>query len=108
MPGAVLDGRDIGTVVCPNADLKLFVSASPEVRAMRRHEEQLSKGKPSSYPEILSDLKIRDERDASRADSPMKKACDALLLDTSKMDIETAFLTAKKWADEALVARNRD
>ncbi len=107
-PGAVLDGRDIGTVVCPDADLKLFVSASPEVRAKRRHEELISKGKPSDYPEILSDLRIRDERDASRTDSPMKKACDALLLDTSKMDIETAFLAAKKWANAALAAKSKD
>ncbi len=106
-PGAVLDGRDIGTVVCPNADIKFYVTASAETRARRRHEEQLGKGKPSDFADILADLKIRDQRDMSRKDSPMKPAEDAHLLDTTKMDIETAFQTALQLVNDAIVARNQ-
>jgi cytidylate kinase len=96
--GAVLDGRDIGTVVCPNAQVKLYVTASPEVRAERRwkevQERGILKGVDASFETILSDIRQRDERDMGRADSPLKPAEDAHLLDTSKMDIETAFQTA--------------
>jgi cytidylate kinase len=96
--GAVLDGRDIGTVVCPNAQVKLYVTASPEVRAERRWKEVqgrgILKGVDASFETILSDIRQRDERDMGRADSPLKPAEDAHLLDTSKMDIETAFQTA--------------
>ncbi|MCB1463274.1 MAG: (d)CMP kinase [Nitratireductor sp.] len=97
-PGAVLDGRDIGTVVCPDAPVKLYVTASREVRAKRRHLEMAAKngygGGTVSYEEILADIVRRDERDMGRADSPLKPASDAHLIDTSSMDIETAFKTA--------------
>ncbi|MEM7461557.1 MAG: (d)CMP kinase [Pseudomonadota bacterium] len=100
-PGAVLDGRDIGTVVCPNADVKLFVTASPETRARRRHEEILSKNRDASYENILSDIRRRDARDMARSDSPLKPAADAHLIDTTSMDIETAFRTALAFVEEA-------
>lgn len=94
--GAVLDGRDIGTVVCPNADIKLFVTASPEIRAKRRYDEMIERGRTLddvTYEAVLADLKKRDERDMNRKDAPLKPAQDAHLIDTSKMDIETAFNT---------------
>ncbi|MHC5655053.1 (d)CMP kinase [Stappia sp.] len=93
-PGAVLDGRDIGTVVCPDADVKLYATASAEVRARRRTEEMLSKGKEADFAEVLADLERRDARDAGRTVAPLKQADDAHLLDTSEMDIETAFKAA--------------
>lgn len=93
-PGAVLDGRDIGTVVCPQAEVKLFVTASPEVRARRRTDELQGRGLAADYEAILADLIRRDERDSTRTDSPLKPADDAYLLDTSEMDIETAFRKA--------------
>lgn len=93
-PGAVLDGRDIGTVVCPNATVKLFVTASPEARAKRRTDEMVSKGQDANYASVLDDLKRRDERDSQRTVAPMKQADDAVLLDTTEMDIETAFQAA--------------
>jgi cytidylate kinase len=93
-PGAVLDGRDIGTVVCPHATVKLFVTASPEARARRRTDEMISKGQEAVYASVLEDLKRRDERDSQRTVAPMKQADDAVLLDTTEMDIETAFQTA--------------
>ena len=95
-PGAVLDGRDIGTVVCPAAPVKLYVTASPQERAKRRHLEIAGKGGTESYDDILADITRRDERDMGRADSPLKPAADAHLIDTSSMDIETAFETALK------------
>lgn len=94
--GAVLDGRDIGTVVCPNADIKLFVTASPQIRAKRRYDEMIERGRDTddvTYEAVLADLKVRDERDMNRKDAPLKPAQDAHLIDTSKMDIETAFQT---------------
>lgn len=90
-PGAVLDGRDIGTVVCPNADVKLFVTADIEIRARRRFNELSSKGEDVSYERVLDVIRGRDARDAGRADAPMKMAADALLLDTSNLDIDSAF-----------------
>ncbi|MCL7997263.1 (d)CMP kinase [Brucella sp. 21LCYQ03] len=102
LPSSVLDGRDIGTVVCPQAQIKLFVTASPEVRAQRRFDEIIAKGGTADFDEILADLKKRDERDMNRTDSPLKPAEDAHLLDTSKMSIEAAFLAAKKLIDHAL------
>lgn len=93
-PGAVLDGRDIGTVVCPDAEVKLFVTASPEARARRRTNEMLSRGQDVDYGAVLEDLKRRDERDSQRTVAPMKQARDAHLLDTTEMDIETAFQAA--------------
>ncbi|PLX38030.1 MAG: (d)CMP kinase [Hyphomicrobiales bacterium] len=100
-PGAVLDGRDIGTVVCPDADVKLFVVASAEVRARRRTDEMIGRGKAADYDTILEDLKRRDERDTGRAVAPLKPAEDALLLDTSEFDIETAFRAAVDLIDGA-------
>jgi cytidylate kinase len=104
--GAVLDGRDIGTVVCPDADVKLYVTASAEVRAMRRLRDIEGRGGKADFDEILSDIKLRDERDMGRADSPLKPAADAHLLDTSEMSIETAFLAAKAIIDDAIAKRS--
>ena len=101
-PGTVLDGRDIGTVVCPESPVKLYVTASPEVRARRRYDEIIGKGQPADLAEIFADVKKRDERDMGRADSPLKPAEDAHLLDTSEMSIEAAFLAAKSVIDAAL------
>lgn len=101
-PGTVLDGRDIGTVVCPDAPVKLYVTASADVRARRRYDEIAAGGKPAVYDEILADIIKRDERDSGRADSPMRPADDAHLLDTSQMGIETAFSAAKAIIDAAL------
>ena len=101
-PGSVLDGRDIGTVVCPQADIKLYVTASPERRAQRRFREVEQKGFGSSYEQILADIIKRDERDMGRSDSPLKPAEDAHLIDTSEMSIETAFNTALSLVDRAL------
>lgn len=93
-PGAVLDGRDIGTVICPGADIKLFLTASPEVRAERRVKELQAKGLEAIYTRILRDLQDRDARDASRAVSPLEPAKDALVIDTSEKDADTVFETA--------------
>lgn len=90
-PGAVLDGRDIGTVVCPDATVKIFVTASPEVRARRRHLEKQARGEPADYATVLEDIRRRDARDSSRDAAPMRAAPDAFLLDTSDLDIEAAF-----------------
>ncbi|MDA4846401.1 (d)CMP kinase [Hoeflea poritis] len=100
-PGTVLDGRDIGTVVCPQAPVKLFVTATPEVRARRRYDEISAAGNGLSYDAVLADLKKRDARDSARTDSPLRPAEDAHLLDTSEMDIEAAFRAAKRLIDAA-------
>jgi cytidylate kinase len=92
--GAVLDGRDIGTVVCPDADVKLYVTASADVRAERRYREKVSRGEAASLQAVLEDILRRDARDAGREASPMRPADDAFLLDTSNLDIEAAFDTA--------------
>ncbi|WP_337270667.1 (d)CMP kinase [Oryzifoliimicrobium ureilyticus] len=105
-PGAVLDGRDIGTVVCPDANVKLYVTAAANVRAKRRYEEIIGNGLAADYDEIFKDVQKRDARDSERADSPMRPAADAHLLDTSKMSIEAAFQTAKSIIDAALI-RNK-
>lgn len=89
--GAVLDGRDIGTVVCPDADVKLFIQASLEERAHRRHAELTGKGEDIGYEAVLADLKERDRRDSGRAAAPLVPAADAVLLDTTNLDIEAAF-----------------
>lgn len=94
-PGAVLDGRDTGTVVCPNADAKLFVTARPEVRARRRYLELQARGEPVTEAEVLADLIERDRRDSERAVAPLKPAPDAHLLDTSDLDIDAAFRAAR-------------
>src|SRR5262249_12008304 len=93
-PGAVLDGRDIGTVICPDADVKLFVTANSEERARRRCCELKRAGIPVSETEVLADIKRRDERDKGRAAAPLKRAEDAVLLDTTNLDIDAAFKAA--------------
>ncbi|MCR4266352.1 (d)CMP kinase [Nitratireductor sp. ZSWI3] len=107
-PGAVLDGRDIGTVVCPDAMVKLYVIASPEVRATRRWREIEAGGGTADYAGILADIKRRDARDTERAASPLRPAEDAHLLDTSEMDIETAFRAARAIIDGKLGLRSED
>lgn len=92
--GAVLDGRDIGTFVCPDADVKLFVTASELVRAQRRHAELAGKGQLTDLTTVLADLQARDARDSARDTAPLKQAEDAHLLDTSELDIEAAFRAA--------------
>ena len=94
--GAVLDGRDIGTVIAPDADAKLFVTASPEVRARRRADELRSRGLSVHYEEVLADIRARDERDSARAAAPLVQAADAHLLDTSNLDVEAAVAEAIK------------
>jgi cytidylate kinase len=89
--GAVLDGRDIGTVVCPEADAKIYVTARPEVRAWRRFLERQAQSEPVTYEAVLADIERRDARDATRESAPMRRAPDADLLETSDLDIEAAF-----------------
>jgi len=101
-PGAVLDGRDIGTVVCPKADLKLFVTASDSVRAERRHKELLSKGESIGFEQVLADLRRRDAQDQSRQTAPLKPAADAHLLDTSDLAIDAAAAAAIQMVAKAL------
>ena len=93
-PGAVLDGRDIATVVLPNAGVKIFVTADVEVRAQRRYEEQKKRGEPVAYERTLENIRDRDARDIGRKDSPMRPAEDAVLLDTTHLGIEAAFQAA--------------
>jgi CMP/dCMP kinase len=100
--GAVLDGRDIGTVICPDADVKLFVTATPEERARRRYLELEQAGIAISETEVLSDIRRRDERDKHRAAAPLRKAPDAHLLDTTNLDIDAAFRAAIELIDAAL------
>lgn len=88
--GAVLDGRDIGTVIAPEAGVKLFVTAAPEVRARRRYQELARAGRHVHYEDVLADIRARDDRDTHRAAAPLAKAEDAVLLDTSEMGIEEA------------------
>ena len=92
--GAVLDGRDIGTVIAPEAEVKLFVTASPEERARRRHAELLRLGLHPNYEEVLADIRARDERDSGRAMAPLVQAEDAVLLDTTELGPEAAVATA--------------
>jgi len=93
-PGAVLDGRDIGTVICPNADVKIFVTATPQVRAHRRLLEFQRRAEPVDEAAVLADILRRDERDMSRAAAPLKQAPDAHLLDTTELDADAAFAAA--------------
>ncbi len=92
--GAVLDGRDIGTVICPEAEVKLFVTASAQVRAERRFKELTERGIETAYDAVLADVEARDARDRERATAPLKAAEGAVVIDTSEMDIETAVATA--------------
>jgi len=99
--GAVLDGRDQGTVICPEAPAKLYVTATPAVRAERRWKQLTAQGEDVAYEEILADIVRRDERDGGRADSPMRPAADAVLLDTSEMTIEQAADAARRIVEAA-------
>lgn len=100
-PGAVIDGRDIGTVIAPRAPAKLFVTATPETRAERRWKQLTGQGETVTYADILADIRIRDERDSARADSPMVMADDAVLLDTTQMTIDAAFDAARRIVETA-------
>jgi len=105
--GAVLDGRDTGTVIAPDADVKLFVTASPEERARRRHIELAARQTPVEYCAVISDIKKRDERDSERSIAPLKPAPDAVLLDTTDLDIEAAFRAAIEIVEAPRAGRTR-
>ncbi|HZL29840.1 MAG TPA: (d)CMP kinase [Pseudolabrys sp.] len=100
-PGAVLDGRDIGTVICPDGDVKIFVTALPEVRAQRRAAEYRATGRDIDDATVLADIRKRDERDSSRSASPLRQAGDAVLLDTTKMNVEEAVKAAIEIVERA-------
>lgn len=101
--GIVMDGRDIGTVVFPNAELKLFMTASPEVRAQRRYDELIAKGENVTFEEILHNVEERDHMDSTREDSPLVQAEDAIEIDNSYLDLEAQFLLVNEMVQEALV-----
>lgn len=105
--GAVLDGRDIGTVICPDAPVKIFVTASPETRAQRRALELASRGERVDYGHILADVRKRDERDSARSAAPLRVADDALSLDTTDLDIEQAFQAARDIVFDKLAVAGR-
>ena len=98
--GAVLDGRDIGTVICPKAEAKLFVTASAEVRAERRFRELTQRGIAAEYDGVLADVRARDARDMERAEAPLRPAPDAVVIDTSAMDIDAAVAAALRAIEE--------
>jgi len=102
--GAVLDGRDIGTVIAPDADVKLFVTAAPEIRAKRRMGELLARGMPSHYDDVLLDIRARDGRDSHRDIAPLKPAEDAIVLDTTELDVDGAVAEAIRLVEERLAA----
>src|SRR5262249_10121621 len=106
-PGAVLDGRDIGTVIFPDADAKIFVTATPEVRAGRRAAELKAAGASADEAAVLADILRRDERDTSRAVAPLKAAADAHLLDTTHLDIDAAFRAAIDIVEAVRAGRKR-
>lgn len=105
--GAILDGRDIGTVIAPDADAKLFVKASPQVRARRRHNELAANGSDVSFEQVLADIRARDERDSGRATAPLTQAADAAALDTSSLTIEAAVARAIQFVDAQVAAKAR-
>lgn len=104
--GAILDGRDIGTVIAPHADAKLFVTASAEERARRRHAEMLGRGVDVTYDAVLADVRARDARDTGRADAPLLRAEDAMLLDNSELDRDAAIAAAIAFVERQI--RRRD
>ena len=106
-PGAVLDGRDIGTVICPDADVKIFVTATPQVRAQRRTLEFCRAGHTVNEADILADILRRDARDTARATSPLRQAADAHLLDTTHLDIDAAVRAAVAIVEAARAGRGR-
>ena len=101
-PGAVIDGRDIGTIVCPDADAKLFVTAKPQVRARRRFDELIRSGQNVTLAGVLDMIRRRDNRDVERAASPLRAAEDAYLLETSDLSIEAAFERAVAWIERKI------
>jgi cytidylate kinase len=101
--GAVLDGRDIGTVIAPHASAKLFVTATPEVRAERRHRELAAKGDPADFANVLADIEARDARDSGRSAAPLRRADDAALLDTSELSIDAAVQRAIALVEAAIL-----
>lgn len=103
--GAVLDGRDIGTVICPDADVKLYVTASDDIRAQRRHKELVNKGHEVTLDEVAADLRSRDARDSARAAAPLKPAADAVELDTSRMSIDEAVAAAIAETERRMAAK---
>jgi cytidylate kinase len=103
----VLDGRDIGTAVVPHADVKIYVSASPEVRARRRTDELARKGREVEFDRILAEIRERDARDSGRAVAPLRQAEDAALLDTTDKDIDTAFRVAVDIIEKARAEREK-
>lgn len=105
--GAILDGRDIGTVIAPDADAKLFVKASPQVRARRRHNELAVNGSTASFEQVLADIRARDERDSGRATAPLTQAADAAALDTSSLTIDAAVARAIQFVDAQVAAKAR-
>ena len=98
----IMDGRDIGTVVLPKATVKIFLTATPEVRAQRRTDELVAKGQKANFEQTLKDIKQRDHQDTTRPIAPLKQAKDAVLVDTSEMDIETVLTTIKKIVGEKI------
>ena len=102
--GAVLDGRDIGTVICPKAEVKLFVTASAEVRARRRHQELVAGGTQIDFDQVLVDVTTRDARDAERAEAPMIAAVDAVVIDTSNLTIDAAIAVAVSIVQEGIIS----
>ena len=100
--GAVLDGRDIGTVICPNADIKFFITASPDIRAQRRYKELLDLGHSISFETVFREIQERDERDLNRKQSPMVPAIDARKIDTSDMTINEVYESVSKIIDSKL------
>lgn len=106
-PGAVLDGRDIGTVICPHAEVKIFVVADPQVRARRRTLEALARGEAADESAVLADILKRDERDQNRATAPLKAAADAYLLDNSHLDIESGVRAAIDIVEAVRAGRKR-
>jgi cytidylate kinase len=105
--GAVLDGRDTGTVIAPQAEAKIFVTAAPEARAHRRHKELKQRGEPLPYEVVLAEIRKRDARDSGRAIAPLKAAPDAVLLDTTDLDIEAAFLAVLSIVEAVRAGRGR-
>ena len=103
--GAVLDGRDVGTVICPKADVKLFVTASAECRAERRWRELTGSGQSATYASVLAEVRKRDARDSGRADAPLRPAVDAILIDTTDMSIDDAVQAAETVVREKLEAQ---
>ena len=106
-PGAVLDGRDIGSVICPNADVKIYVTATPEVRARRRSAEYRAQGRNIDEAAVLADIRKRDERDQNRAAAPLRRAPNAHLLDTTNLDIDAAIRAAVDIVEASRAGRGR-